>query len=100
VAPLRIARGIQNKVLEALAMGLPVVGTTPATQGVEGEPGRHYLVADDEDAFYEAVKRLLDAPEEAARPGRPRARLRGGALRVGPLPGAARGDPAGAVRGR
>jgi sugar transferase (PEP-CTERM/EpsH1 system associated) len=65
VAPLRIARGIQNKVLEALAMGLPVVGTTPATQGVEGEPGRHYLVADDEDAFYEAVKRLLDSPEEA-----------------------------------
>ncbi len=70
VAPLRIARGIQNKVLEALAMGLPVVGTTAATQGVEGEPGRHYVVADDEDAFYEAVARLLREPEEAAELGR------------------------------
>jgi glycosyltransferase involved in cell wall biosynthesis len=66
VAPLRIARGIQNKVLEALAMGLPTVGTTAATQGVAGEPGRDYLVADDEDAFYEAVKRLVERPEEAA----------------------------------
>jgi len=65
VAPLRIARGIQNKVLEAMAMGLPVVGTTGATQGVEGEPGRHFLVADDEDAFHAALKGLLDAPEEA-----------------------------------
>jgi sugar transferase (PEP-CTERM/EpsH1 system associated) len=65
VAPLRIARGIQNKVLEAMAMGLPVVGTTGATQGVQGEPGRDFLVADDEDALYAAVKRLLDAPEEA-----------------------------------
>ena len=65
VAPLRIARGIQNKVLEAMAMGLPVVGTTGATQGVQGEPGRDFLVADDEDAFHAAVKRMLDAPEEA-----------------------------------
>ena len=65
VAPLRIARGIQNKVLEAMAMGLPVVGTTSATQGVEGRPGQDFLLADDEDAFYEAVKGLLDRPEEA-----------------------------------
>ena len=45
VAPLRIARGIQNKVLEARAMGLPVVGTTSATQGIEGEPGRDFVLA-------------------------------------------------------
>jgi glycosyltransferase involved in cell wall biosynthesis len=70
VAPLRIARGIQNKVLEALAMGLPVVGTTPATQGVEGEAGRDLLVADGEDAFYEALKSLFDDPDEARDLGR------------------------------
>ncbi len=70
VAPLRIARGIQNKVLEALAMGLPVVGTTPATQGVEGTAGRDFLVADDEDAFYEAVKGLFERPAEAQDLGR------------------------------
>jgi glycosyltransferase involved in cell wall biosynthesis len=66
VAPLRIARGIQNKVLEALAMGLPTVGTTSATQGVEGEPGRDFLVSDDAPGFAAAVVQLLQSPDGAA----------------------------------
>lgn len=65
VAPLRIARGIQNKVLEALAMGLPVVGTTSATQGVEGEPGRDFLVADDPAGFAAHLVDLLSNPARA-----------------------------------
>lgn len=65
VAPLRIARGIQNKVLEALAMGLPLVGTTCATQGVEGRPGEDYLVADDAPAFAARVIELLERPDAA-----------------------------------
>jgi sugar transferase (PEP-CTERM/EpsH1 system associated) len=44
VAPLRIARGIQNKVLEAMAMARTVVATPQAAEGIEGEPGRDYLV--------------------------------------------------------
>ena len=60
VAPLRIARGIQNKVLEAMAMGLPLVGTTCATQGVEGEAGRDFLVEDDPARFAARVAELLE----------------------------------------
>ncbi|MDG1982946.1 MAG: TIGR03087 family PEP-CTERM/XrtA system glycosyltransferase [Planctomycetota bacterium] len=64
IAPLRVARGIQNKVLEALAMGLPTVGTTSATQGVEGTPGTDYIVADDAQDFADEVIKLLRDPEE------------------------------------
>ncbi len=65
VAPLRIARGIQNKVLEALAMGLPVVGTTSATQGVEGTPGQHFVLADTAEEQARAITTLLDDPSRA-----------------------------------
>lgn len=65
VAPLRIARGIQNKVLEAMAMGLPVVGTTSATQGVDGVHGRDYLVADEPETFAAALVQLLNEPARA-----------------------------------
>ncbi|HUR28172.1 MAG TPA: TIGR03087 family PEP-CTERM/XrtA system glycosyltransferase [Planctomycetota bacterium] len=70
VAPLRIARGIQNKVLEALAMGLPVVGTTSATQGLEGSDGRDFLLADSKEEQIAAISRLFDAPDEARALGR------------------------------
>jgi len=69
IAPLRIARGIQNKVLEAMAMGLPVVGTTSATQGVEGEPGRDFVLANTADEFASAVCKLIENPGEAHRFG-------------------------------
>jgi len=70
VAPLRIARGIQNKVLEAMAMGLPVVGTRSATQGVDGQAGRDYLVAETAEEQVEAVCGLLRQPERARELGR------------------------------
>jgi len=69
VAPLRIARGIQNKVLEALAMGLPVVGTTSATQGVEGEPGRDFLLANSVEEQVAAIARLIEDPQLARKLG-------------------------------
>jgi sugar transferase (PEP-CTERM/EpsH1 system associated) len=65
VAPLRIARGIQNKVLEALAMGLPVVGTTSATQGIEGEPGRDFVLANSAQEQADAICALLADPARA-----------------------------------
>ena len=66
VVPLRIARGIQNKVLEAMAMGLPIVTTPDAFEGIEAEPDRHALVAADAKPFADAVTRLLQQPQEAA----------------------------------
>jgi len=47
VAPLRIARGIQNKVLEAMAMAKPVVASTAAAEGIDAVDGEHLMVAQD-----------------------------------------------------
>jgi hypothetical protein len=47
VAPLRIARGIQNKVLEAMAMATPVVVSPQALEGIDAEPGSELVLADD-----------------------------------------------------
>lgn len=51
VVPLRIARGIQNKVLEAMAMGRFIVAAGPALQGVESEARAHLRVADEAAEF-------------------------------------------------
>ena len=51
VAPLRIARGTQNKMLEAMAMSIPVVSTSQAAKGIQASPGRHLLVADTPEGF-------------------------------------------------
>jgi glycosyltransferase involved in cell wall biosynthesis len=61
---LRIARGLQNKVLEAMAMRLPVVASSAAFNGINAEAGRDLLVADDPESFSRAVLSLL---EEAPR---------------------------------
>jgi len=59
VVPLRIARGVQNKLLEAMAAGLPAVATTTARTGVAAEDGRDLFVADEPTDFAAAVVRLL-----------------------------------------
>jgi sugar transferase (PEP-CTERM/EpsH1 system associated) len=65
VAPLRVARGLQNKVLEALAAGLPVVVTNAVSDGLPVEAGAGCVVADSADAFARAVTALLLAsPDE------------------------------------
>jgi sugar transferase (PEP-CTERM/EpsH1 system associated) len=63
VAPLRIARGTQNKILEFLAMGVPVVTTPEAAKGVSAKAGQHFLVADGPQAFAEQVVRFLQDPQ-------------------------------------
>lgn len=68
VAPLRTARGVQNKVLEALAAGLPVVTTPAVAGGLPGETLAGCVVADDRESFAAGVVRLLSiAPGDRRR---------------------------------
>jgi sugar transferase (PEP-CTERM/EpsH1 system associated) len=67
VAPLRIARGTQNKILESLAMGVPVVASSLAARGTQTVPGEHLLTADGANEFVAAILRLLDDPAERRR---------------------------------
>jgi hypothetical protein len=67
IAPLAIARGTQNKILEAMAMGVPVITSSAAAGGVDAEPERHLLVADTPDEIVRAVLRVVENPHERAR---------------------------------
>ncbi len=67
VAPLRIARGIQNKVLQSMALGVPVVATSAAARGLEARAEEHFLVQDDPARFAEAVIGLLGDREQRVR---------------------------------
>lgn len=67
VAPLRIARGTQNKILEAMAMGVPTVCTRIASGGVDAVPGEHLHVADSPREYADAVSRILNDPAERRR---------------------------------
>jgi sugar transferase (PEP-CTERM/EpsH1 system associated) len=59
VAPMRLGRGIQNKILEAMAMGVPVVATPLAVEGLAVDDGIHVLVAKGPEQFAAAVVALL-----------------------------------------
>ena len=67
VAPLNIARGTQNKILEAMAAGVPVVTSKVAAGGVDAVAGEHFLTAQTHEEHAAAVLRILDDDEERAR---------------------------------
>ena len=66
VAPLRLARGVQNKVLEAMAMGRPVVCASACIEAIAARPGEHLLAADAAEAYVSQLEPLLAAPALAA----------------------------------
>src|SRR5690606_14118745 len=66
VAPLRVARGVQNKVLEGMAMARPVVTTPQGAEGIICLPGRELWVAEGEAGFSRAC---LEALASQDRPG-------------------------------
>jgi sugar transferase (PEP-CTERM/EpsH1 system associated) len=69
IVPLRSGSGMRVKILNALAMGLPVVSTRVGAEGIEVTDGEELLLADTSEAFAEAVLRVLGDPVLAARLG-------------------------------
>jgi sugar transferase (PEP-CTERM/EpsH1 system associated) len=67
VAPLSIARGTQNKILEAMAMGVPVVTSSVAAGGVDAVAESHLLVADSATEITRAILRIAENPVERRR---------------------------------
>ncbi len=69
VAPLLLARGVQNKLLEAMAMARPVVASVAAAQGIDAAPSQHLLVADGAAGMADAVCKLFDDRAAATKMG-------------------------------
>ena len=65
IAPIRRGGGTRLKILEAMALGAPVVATRKAAEGLDVRDNEHLLLADTPEAFAAAVVRLLENPEEA-----------------------------------
>jgi len=59
VAPLRLARGTQNKILEAMAMGVPVVATPQSTKGINAVPSEDLLIGHDAETFASQVINVM-----------------------------------------
>jgi len=66
VAPLRLARGVQNKILEAMAMARPVVAAAACADAIDAVPGRDLLAAATAEDFVTIVNGLLQEPQHAA----------------------------------
>ena len=60
IAPMFIGTGLQNKLLEAMAMGLPCITTTLANNALKATPDESILIADDKATFVHHVLRLLE----------------------------------------
>ena len=63
VAPLRISRGIQNKVLEAMAMECPVITTSLAAEGINALANRDLIIANSEAEFSTACLQYIEHPD-------------------------------------
>jgi polysaccharide biosynthesis protein PslH len=66
VAPLEIARGTQNKILESMAMGVPVVCSRQAVGGVDAIPGEHLLACASPASMIDSILSVLESPERRA----------------------------------
>ncbi|MFK7794819.1 MAG: TIGR03087 family PEP-CTERM/XrtA system glycosyltransferase [Gammaproteobacteria bacterium] len=67
IVPLEIARGTQNKILESMAMGVPVVCSDVAARGIDAIPDDHVLVAKTSDEYVTQISKVLDSADERLR---------------------------------
>ncbi|MGE5425267.1 MAG: glycosyltransferase [Syntrophothermus sp.] len=66
IAPMQIGTGLQNKLLEAMAMELPCITSGLANQALEAKPGEEILIANTPGEYAEHIINLLDHPDKAA----------------------------------
>jgi glycosyltransferase involved in cell wall biosynthesis len=59
IVPLRLGGGTRLKIVEAMAMGVPVISTSVGAEGLDVQPGKNILIADDAESFTESILRLL-----------------------------------------
>jgi glycosyltransferase involved in cell wall biosynthesis len=86
VVPITVGGGTRLKILEAMALGTPVVSTNKGAEGLEVTPGQDILIADEPTEFANAVLQLLDDPalrEKLAANGRKLVQERYGWNRIG-----------------
>jgi len=75
VAPFRIARGVQNKVLQAFACGLPTIGTPMAAEGINCQDNVHMYISENETSMAEKIEWVLNNPDAASIVGNKAAEL-------------------------
>ena len=66
VVPLRVGGGTRLKMVDAMAQGKAIVATTLGAEGIEGEDGRHFMLADAPEAFADGHRRCCATPGAAA----------------------------------
>ncbi len=59
LVPIRVGGGTRLKILEAMALGTPVVSTTKGAEGLDVQDGKHLLIADSPETYAEAVVKIL-----------------------------------------
>ena len=64
VVPMRVGGGTRLKVVDAMAQGKAIVSTTLGVEGIEGQDGLHFALADDAQGFADRIIELLDHPQE------------------------------------
>ena len=61
ICPLRVAAGVRNKILEAMACGMTTISTTLGVEGLSVEPGKHFLQANTPQEFMDSVIKAVNS---------------------------------------